>query len=118
MGYRSEVAYAVSFPDAEHKGAFVAAIKLGGDQHQIEALSELNELDDKVLVGHFCDVKWYESFEEVKSHHELMDMAVEEFKGSYVFARIGEEYDDVEFKNDGSNPPFDRIDIHRSIEIS
>ena len=118
MGYRSEVAYAIEFPDAGKKQAFVAAVKLGGNQHQIEALSELSERKDTLLIGHFCDVKWYESYDEVRSHHELMDMVVEEFKGSYVFARIGEEYDDIEFKSDGSDPPFDHIDVHRGIEIS
>jgi hypothetical protein len=118
MGYRSEVAYAISFPDAGKKQAFVAAVKLGADEHQIEALSELDERKDTLLFGHFCDVKWYDTFEEVQAHHQLMDMVVEDFKGSYYFVRIGEEYDDVDVQSGGDYPPYEYINVHRSIEIS
>ena len=117
MGYRSEVAYAIEFPDAGKKQAFVAAVKLGSDQQQVEALSELSERGDKAFTGHFCDVKWYEGYADVQSHHQLMDMAVEGFDGSYYFARIGEEYDDIEIQSRGDNPPYEYIEVHRSLSI-
>ena len=117
MGYRSEVAYAISFPDAETKQAFVAAVKLGGDQHQIEALQELSERGESAFTAQFCDVKWYEGYEDVQAHHQLMDMVVEGFNGSYYFARIGEEYDDIEIQSGGDDPPYEYVEVHRSLSI-
>ena len=117
MGYRSDVAYAISFPDADTKQAFVAAVKLGADPHQLTALSELSDRDDTTFTALFCDVKWYDTYDEVKSHHDLMDMAVEGFKGAYYFARIGEEYDDIETMHAGENPPYEYVVVRRSLSI-
>jgi hypothetical protein len=46
-----------------------------------------------------------------------MEMAAEGFKGAYYFARIGEEYDDIEIMHAGENPPYEYVVIHRSLSI-
>lgn len=117
MGYRSDVAIAIQFETPEHLAAFKAAVKLSGVAADIEALEDFRDRDDRTINCYYADVKWYESFDDVKATHRLMEQAVDQ-EGSYCFVRIGEDYNDIEDRDGGDNPPYDLIQINRSVSLT
>jgi hypothetical protein len=106
MGYRSDVAYT---PEC--------AI----------ALSEV-VVSDKEQAFYFTatDVKWYDSYPDVMSHHALIDLAgdwaKQVFEGKlhcrigYVFVRIGENVEDIEERFEGDYN-YDWIQVERRINM-
>mgnify|MGYP003339254950 CR=1 FL=1 len=52
------------------------------------------------ITASIKDVKWYDSFEDVKAHEDMLELCVE-CGGSYKFVRIGEEYDDLDEREGG-----------------
>ena len=101
MGYRSAVAYIIKFKDAAQREQFEELVKHRGNEHMIQALDELDK-KDYYLVAQFDNVKWYESYDDVASHHALMEFARKVFPDdtAWRFVRIGEEIDDVEETGD------------------
>jgi hypothetical protein len=102
MGYRSEVAYTIGFQDTQVMGQFINHVFGSGDEHMIDALKEC-EVDFKGLRINFhaWDVKWYDSYEDVKGHtslYSLVDKEDTQFfeKCDYKFVRVGEEQGDIE----------------------
>lgn len=115
MGYRSEVGYVLTFPSKVKREEFMAVAKLIGDEVEI-AVSSLEEYewiharngyanDSKVygLRFHETCVKWYATFEDVKAHHKLMKLCINDaLRGQYEFIRIGEEEGDID-KEEGAH---------------
>ena len=111
MGYRSDVAYTIRFTDDHDTNntqsfyTFLAEAKLK-PQCAI-ALAEV-VVDEKRQRFTFSatNVKWYDSYPDVMSHHALLelagDWAAQVFEGKLncrigsVFVRIGENLDDIE----------------------
>ena len=97
MGYYSNVAYVIEFKDKEQKETFINLQKVKDNDFINDALMELLDDGDKMLGFHEDSVKWYDDFDDVKAHHELMESAAELFEeASYLFIRLGEQSDDVE----------------------
>jgi hypothetical protein len=75
--------------------------------------------DNKVLMFDIPDVKWYESFPDVKAFGEMLkwfqDTAYNT-KYSYEFVRIGEELDDNEIINSDNSEYMLRVS--REITVS
>jgi len=125
MGYRSDVTYAIEFKDLDTKRKFVALNKL----HPcfIKALEECEEVDtDNLFIIYEANhVKWYESFDDVKWHMDMLTSIEEETMEGIAakFVRIGEEYDDVEvieYQGDQDNEPMASeipIEAHTISEI-
>jgi hypothetical protein len=117
MGYRSQVAYRIGFPDRKILNEFIALVMMKGGLEK-EALSECQiELPDNGRVDCFInyyagDVKWYPSYADVQAHTWLYKYAVERFPNdcAYAFIRIGEDRDDIEEEDDGV-----MNDVHDSI---
>ena len=142
MGYRSTVAYTIRFTPMTSNNVdspteeelkeckasfytFLAEAKVNaataacfGEQEWAEF-----QIDEaRFRINFACDdVKWYESYEDVKCHEALIDLASEWANDAdnnsgiaYMFVRIGEENDDVEQKYGGE---YDHgwLDVHRSI---
>jgi hypothetical protein len=123
MGYRSDVTYAIEFKDLETKRKFVAVNKL--HPQFIKALKECEEVDtDNLYIIYEANcVKWYETFEDVSWHMDMLS-AIEEEETEGVaakFIRIGEEHDDIEeieYQGDQDNNPIaSEIDIYPQVAV-
>ena len=135
MGYRSTVAYTIRFivdgnedDEAKTRGAFytfLAEAKVNDDTARAIADSEYLTIDEKELTFNFFadDVKWYESYDDVKCHEALLELSKEwaddgDCSNPYIggaFARIGEEMEDVVEECWGQGD-YDWIAIHRTME--
>jgi hypothetical protein len=143
MGYRSDVAYVVKFySETEPEKAFaefVAFVDWVKNTHVIQDPSEKTAFSyndfsyndkssdylkfypkDLMISFSIESVKWYQDFDEVQWHEQLL-LNVEKYRtGNYRFVRTGEEYNDVEVKV--HDPTYwemhDYVDVHRSIEFS
>lgn len=131
MGYRSDVAYTIRFVDDHDTNniqsfyTFLAEAK--AKPECAIALAEVT-IDEKRQWFTFTadDVKWYDSYPDVSSHHALLELAgdwaaqVHEGKlnchiGS-VFVRIGENTDDIEEVHAGDYN-YDWIQVERRINM-
>jgi hypothetical protein len=124
MGYRSEVAYVIRFANKEMRQTFINIQRAKADPYINEALNEVVELEEDKLAYHAYSVKWYESYEAVQAHENLMHEALELFNtekdiAGYRFIRIGEEYEDVVVSDNGdSDELWEYLDVHRSINVA
>jgi hypothetical protein len=129
MGYRSDVAYKIQFHTDEAYWGFVAKVKLDPEtSFCFEDDSFKQDDEDKSLKMYATQVKWYESYDDVDCHTKLWDYAEEydRTKGegnehglcSGYFIRIGEEYDDIETKDFGFDPPYRDLDISRDLIVN
>ena len=113
MGYRSEVAYSICFEDENAMGLFITYVFSTNDEHMITALKEC-EVDFKGLRINFhaWDVKWYDSYEDVKGHTALYTLPDKDDtpffeKCDYKFMRVGEEQGDID----------DEYSSHSSVDV-
>ena len=133
MGYRSEVAYTIRFTsdhDENNRQSFFTFLAEAKSKaatapcftEETGQWSEF-EVDEKRFRINFNaeGVKWYESYEDVKCHEALIDLAAEWVNDednnssiAYVFVRIGEQNDDIEEK-EGGDYDYDWIQVNRSI---
>lgn len=107
MGYRSEVTVAIGFPDDDAMVAFVTERRLSGaiNEEQLEpynvmeGCSYTNEQSKictpTIMYAHFEYVKWYEGYEDVDMHMGMIEKAKSLGLPTY-YARIGEDYGDIE----------------------
>ena len=117
MGYRSEVVIAIQMDNIDEKSVrdwhlFIAELKadpkcdmamrelMNGDKHG--GLGTENGIDMKncSLYVRFEDVKWYDSYPDVKSYSHIIGKAShycedDNFNMSACFLRVGEESNDV-----------------------
>jgi hypothetical protein len=114
MGYRSTVAYTIRFTDDDDRlntqsfYTFIAEAKANDATRS--ALEECEIDENKLQINyHAEDVKWYDSDPRVQNHEELLLLAsdtIETYEDTrecigYVFARIGDNDDDNEWKAQG-----------------
>lgn len=126
MGYRSDVAYVIVFETVEDLKKFVAVNQLIEERKQAlnECRVEVGSSDDHPLISFsLSDVKWYESFDDVQAHNELLCYLdeSEDIKAAAYFVRIGEEMEDIEQKEHGDQSliyeAVDYIRIVRSVDL-
>lgn len=91
MGYRSDVAYAIQFNDANERATFRDVMMHKNDRFITEALAEVWDYKDKYIVFKDEDTKWYDSYPEVQAHRQLREQACELFDASYRFLAVGED---------------------------
>lgn len=135
MGYRSDVAYTIRFTtDTRLQDSFAIDEKIKNSFYTFiaEAKSKpatagcfsdkyLSLNEDKLELNFYCEsVKWYDSFEEVQCHEELVSLAREWVSDcpyiGIIYSRIGEELEDMEYQCDG-NYDYEWIQLHRSIDL-
>ena len=131
MGYRSDVAYTIRFNsdhDENNKQSFFTFLAEAKARAATAACFLEREWVEFVVdearfrINFAADgVKWYESYEDVKCHEALIDLASEWASDAdnhsgigYMFVRVGEENDDVEQKY-GGVCDYGWLDVHRSI---
>jgi hypothetical protein len=142
MGYRSEIAYAVKFRNAEDRQKLIESLSAG----VYEAALPLLEVDDPTMIrGHHSWIKWYSTrlnggldignYPDVDAVEAILNEAelaygiwqdtdgAEGIRSVGVFVRLGEETDDGEESNwgsggeDGLPEPFELATPIRSIQI-
>jgi tryptophan 2,3-dioxygenase len=124
MGYRSEV-IAVFYT---HNAEDYPAMKLFIDETIGEELGgclteEDNHNGSKYIKFYEEDVKWYDSYTEVKQFMEMLDRFGELADGedskltwAYEFVRIGEDINDIDVReSDGAS---NALNVHRYVDIN
>lgn len=104
MGYRSNVAYIVAFPDLKSRDEYVALRTVEDDNDVRNALSETDHsrTDRPVITFYQEYVKWYTGFSDVQAHESIYLQAIEVCPGAkYRFVAIGEDGQET-FMEDGN----------------
>jgi hypothetical protein len=134
MGYRSTVAYTIRFtPNPENlpyktldgikeaKESFYTFLAEAKLKYLGAFSDESMKVDEKKLAIYFfaSDVKWYESYEDVKVHEDLIQLSkdwadMENKHIGGIFTRIGEEMDDIVEEGWGEHD-WDWIGVRREI---
>jgi hypothetical protein len=93
MGYRSDVAYVIRFETAEQRDTFVELVKHRNDEHWTNAIEECEtNYEQPIITFEASDVKWYDSYDDVRAHHAMMEWAVELYTGSgWRIVQLGED---------------------------
>jgi hypothetical protein len=93
MGYRSQVAYVIRFETEEQRDAFVELVKHRNDKHWTDAINECEtRYKEPIITFEAEDVNWYESFDDVRAHHAMLDWAVELYpEAGYRIIQLGED---------------------------
>ena len=123
MGYRSDVAYVIKFNDIETRDNFVTLMLAKNDPQITQAISECEHgyKDDPIITFEATDVKWYDSFDDVKAHHALMHDAIEIYKekgGKYRFISVGEDGAEECDENDDDGDLWDYVTTRHEINTS
>jgi len=115
MGYRSDVAYAIAFPNKDKRIRFMATAAL---DPEIE-LKDFKLIDDTTVLFSYEQVKWYDGYDWVKAHVQLLEDAKAQSCG-WQFLRVGEEAGDVEQDGDDGDccEAPELIEISQSLYIS
>jgi hypothetical protein len=94
MGYRSTVAFIISFKDKETLDNYLAPRLLDENLKQYRDSFERISWDDASALYYTEDVKWYDDYKDVQALTRLYKDAVDA-GGAYRFIRIGEDMNDV-----------------------
>jgi hypothetical protein len=116
MGYRSEVSYVIRFESKEVMDTFIGVQLCKKNGIINEALKELAIVEgaDPVIFFHAYDVKWYDDYEDVKAHMDLIDDAVDKYKADALFLRCGDDADDLDEEAYGENG----VDLYEYISVN
>jgi hypothetical protein len=95
MGYRSTVAFVISFKDKETLDNYLAPRLLEEYIRDERDRFERISWDDASVLYHTEDVKWYDHLPDVQAFTRLYQDAVDA-GGAYRFIRVGEEDKDIE----------------------
>ena len=94
MGYRSEVAFVISFETKEELDNYLAPRLLYEIFREDRDSFFRVAWDDASVLFHNEDVKWYDDYKDVQALTRLYKDAVDA-GGAYRFIRIGEDMNDV-----------------------
>jgi len=118
MGYRSQVAYVIRFETAEQRDSFVELVKHRNDVHWTNAINSCEtRYIEPLITFEVDDVKWYESFDDVRAHQAMLDWAVENYKGAgYRLVQVGEDgAEDISEGGDDAADLYDYIYTSHSV---
>jgi hypothetical protein len=93
MGYRSDVAYVIRFNTTDERDVFTELVRHRNDAHWTAAIDACETRYEKpIITFETSDVKWYESFDDVRAHHAMLAWAVELYEGAgYRIITLGED---------------------------
>ena len=94
MGYRSDVAVALSKNGAAHLKSKLASMT-DNDKRFLFDHPDCHEVDDETgaELWRWNYIKWYEEYPEVDAVTDFLNELEEE---DFLFIRVGESYDDIE----------------------
>jgi len=93
MGYRSDVAYVIRFETAEQRDTFVELVKHRNDEHWTNAINECEtNYEEPIITFETSDVKWYDSYDDVRAHQAMLDWSTELYTGAgWRIIQLGED---------------------------
>jgi hypothetical protein len=114
MGYRSEVAYVINFMDEDKRKEFIALMKVRGDELWTAVKECSLDRFFPCINFHASDVKWYDSYPDVRMHHNLLDWVAEHYSdyAGYKFMRVGEEMGDTDDRFGGNDEFYPEEDFY------
>jgi hypothetical protein len=126
MGYRSDVALGIAFPNNAALVSFLTAQKLTGTKEMQEAIKQFGVTHMSAAYKEYVvlwvyeeQVKWYPDYPEVMAYNQIMQNA-KDLEYSTIEIEIGEETNDIKFEvNHGEKSDcaclYDSFDIRREI---
>jgi hypothetical protein len=117
-------------------GIFLVMLtEMQGDEVANKCFDETHEINEYLVIDkeartirfHAEELKWYDSYEDVKAH-ERMYQIITEYAEQYEekenmhnpiscnFARLGEEFDDIEERPAGDDP-YSVISLYRGMTV-
>lgn len=105
MGYRSEVKLVLSKNDelakrTDHWELWISGKGAGSLLKNLEEMFDVEHLENEVVFSANW-LKWYPEYPDVAAIESYMDwLDNEDLSGHYQFIRIGEEFNDIEFRGD------------------
>jgi hypothetical protein len=123
MGYRSDVAYVIKFDDIETRDNFVTLMLAKNEPPITQAINECEYgyKHDPIITFKQESVKWYDSFEDVQAHHQLMKDAVLIYGkkgGKYRFISVGEDGAEECNEDDDDGDLWDYITTTHAVNTS
>ena len=124
MGYRSSVVLYVRHPEAKAR-LLMAAIDcelLRDLSAETNTCCERYEATDEYVLIEYGDIKWYESYPEVSAAAKFISDCrtlvgnTDDSEYAVVFARIGENHDDIVIEGVGDY--HDNVSIYRSFVVN
>ncbi len=119
MGELSDVAFAFVVEKKERRDEIMAIYAMDPDVQRYDSVKHFKLFNGDGYAGayfHFCNVKWYETYEDVKALNkisEVVEMFNEERGIAFAdqFCRIGENDDDFEWcgNEDGGDGSLRRV---------
>jgi hypothetical protein len=104
MGYRSDVALGIAFPNNAALVSFLTAQKLTGTKEMQEAIKQFGVThmsaaykEHVVLWVYEEQVKWYPDYPEVMAYNQIIQNA-KDLDYSTIEIEIGEETNDIKFE--------------------
>ena len=99
MGYRSDVTGIIKFKTHEDKDKFLLMVRARNDDMYTMCFSNQDEANnwkhdyavEPIMTFQFIDVKWYESYPDVKIIYDLCNYAVETFNAEWRIVQLGED---------------------------
>ena len=119
MGYRSEVAFVISFKTKEEVDNYIAPRLL--DENLSWARNNFTRVhnDPASIMFYHPEIKWYDSYPDVQALTNLYQDVIDA-GGAYNFIRIGEDDDDIQTESESSedspDPYYDDFYPIRSIQ--
>ena len=104
MGYRSDVALGIAFPNKAALTAFASAQLVTGTKEMQEAIKQFGVThmsagygEHLVLWVSMEDVKWYSDYPDVAAFNQIMQNA-KDLEYPTIEIEIGEDIDDIKFE--------------------
>lgn len=130
MGYRSDVAYKITFHNADQWNVFLLEAKSKPETRRVFEDEDLTvDYEHHEIKFLSQGTKWYTDYPDVQCHIQLMDLC-EDYNNrnqdnnedlnhvcSYLFRRIGESEDDCE-SHYGGDPDWDDVYLSRQLVVS
>jgi len=102
MGYRSTVAFVISFKDKETLDNYLAPRLLDENlKNDRENFSRI-AWDDASVMYYSEEIKWYDEYEDVRALTKLYKGVIEA-GGAYRFIRVGEDDRDIDDESGDSD---------------
>jgi len=119
MGYRSQVAVVI-YGDGRSQESYDLLKTLMNTtfKEAYTAFDGCAEWHDgkRVLEFKMEDVKWYDSYPDVRNFMQMLDDIGDMSGLNYEFLRVGEESEDIETTSEGSYPEY-ILSVTRSIQV-
>jgi hypothetical protein len=123
MGYRSDVTVAIYPDNRKQEGYDMLKVLMGTTFKDVPFDDCMSWHDDKcALVYNIMDVKWYDSYADIKAFLSMLDVLANDVEEggiegyNYELVRLGEDADDIEQSQGGCDIEY-CLSINREVSV-